>query len=113
LNYFDKRYPNKNEVYEYMYKKDGRINYVIKLLEREGFIVQEGFRFGGMQSFSQKRKETTRIIIIKIFYGIMNFLISYGWLAHFAVTFRFGNKETHRSVLSLVAYQSKKNRHSR
>jgi hypothetical protein len=57
LNYFDKRYPNKNEVYEYMYKKDGRINYVIKLLEREGFIVQEGsLDLGACNPFHKKEK---------------------------------------------------------
>lgn len=40
-----------------MYKKDGRINYVIKLLEREGFIVQEGsLDLGACNPFHKKEK---------------------------------------------------------
>ena len=42
LKYTDKRYTNINEVYKPLCEIDGRINYFIKLLEKNGFIVQEG-----------------------------------------------------------------------
>jgi len=42
LNDIDKRYSNTNEVYIHIHEKDNRIKYFIKLLEKKGFIVQEG-----------------------------------------------------------------------
>ncbi|MGI5935856.1 MAG: hypothetical protein ACOX7I_03490 [Oscillospiraceae bacterium] len=42
MNDIDKRFSNTNEAYKPLYEKDGRIKYFIKLLEKKGFIVQEG-----------------------------------------------------------------------
>jgi hemerythrin-like domain-containing protein len=42
LNDIDKIYSNINEVCKPMCEKDGRIKRFVKLLEKEGFVVQEG-----------------------------------------------------------------------
>ena len=42
LKDIDIRYSNKKKTYKPVYKKDGRIKDFIKLLEKNGFIVQKG-----------------------------------------------------------------------